>query len=301
MLPRLVDIAAAQAGVFTRAQAMAAGYTADEIRTRLRAETWSRVRHGVYQGGPSSGARETHLRQCWAATLVAGSTSVISGPSACVVHGVDLVAVPNRVHLATPHSRSARRLDVRRMELGVDEVVEVDGLRVTSLARTAVETARVLDYGPAVVAVDAVLRRARLEVSELERMLGDRDVARARRVLRFADGRSESVGESLARLALEAAGLPRPELQVPFIGRRGRYRVDFYWPEQRTIAEFDGRSKYGPGADGVRTVWDEKRREDDLRDLGNAFVRFGAADLDEPQRLRRMVETAFFRGAAFND
>lgn len=297
MLPRLSDIAAAQHGVFSRDQALRAGYSPDEIRARLRDGAWRRIRHGVYFVTAPTDSREAHLRACAAAMLVAGPTSIVTGPSACLVHGLDLVTIPTKVSVGSPHPRSAAGIDVRRMDVDATEVTEVGGIRVTTLARTAIETARVLDHAEAVVAVDAAMRRGGLRRDQLMRMLeGSRDVVRARRVVSFADPRSESVGESLARVALDVAGVPPPELQASFTGAAGRaYRVDFYWPSERTVGEFDGRVKYT----GAEVVWNEKRREDEIRALGNAFVRFGIAEVRDPARLGRLVRAGFTRGRAF--
>jgi hypothetical protein len=48
--------------------------------------------------------------------------------------------------------------------------------------------------------------------------------------------------------------------------------VDFYWEEQRTVGEFDGKIKYGrllkPGKRIEDVIFEEKVREDALRDLG---------------------------------
>jgi hypothetical protein len=55
----------------------------------------------------------------------------------------------------------------------------------------------------------------------------------ARRVVAFADGRADSVGESRSRVAIAAAGLPTPVLQweVRAEGTGGFVgRVDFGWP-----------------------------------------------------------------------
>ena len=106
----------------------------------------------------------------------------------------------------------------------------------------------------------------------------------ARRVVAFADGRSESVGESRSRVAIAAAGLPVPMLQwevrAPgsgdLIGR-----VDFGWPGLRTVGEFDGLVKYGYGygKDPVDVLVEEKRREDALRAQGLTVVRWTWGEL----------------------
>ena len=58
----------------------------------------------------------------------------------------------------------------------------------------------------------------------------------------LADGRAESPLESLGRLALLEAGLPRPELQVDLYGPHGFVaRVDGWYEEAAVAIEFDGR------------------------------------------------------------
>lgn len=55
----------------------------------------------------------------------------------------------------------------------------------------------------------------------------------------------KSVLESIARVLFAEAGLPPPVLQAQFWN--GRWwmteRVDFWWPEFRTVAEADGLAK----------------------------------------------------------
>lgn len=89
-------------------------------------------------------------------------------------------------------------------------------------------------------------------------------------------------------------------LQLPVLdGRRLVGRVDFAWPEHRTIAELDGRVKYGrllgPGDDPGEVVFREKLREDLLRDLGWEVVRWVWADLDHPERIAERLQRAFRR------
>jgi hypothetical protein len=120
-------------------------------------------------------------------------------------------------------------------------------------------------------------------------------------VVAFADGRSGSVGESRSRVAIDAAGLPPPVLQWEVFAASGVFigRVDFAWPMFRTVAEFDGKVKYGrllrPGQDAGEAVYEEKRREDALRDEDLRMVRWGWLDIDPftetAARLRRAFRT----------
>jgi len=118
----------------------------------------------------------------------------------------------------------------------------------------------------------------------------------------FADGRSESVGESRSRVAIARAGLPAPDLQVEwYAAADGRFlgRSDFGWRERRTVGEFDGRIKYGrlvpPGRQPGDVVFQEKRREDLIRGEGITVVRWTWAELDDgnaTDRIRRALHLA---------
>ena len=103
-------------------------------------------------------------------------------------------------------------------------------------------------------------------------------------------------------MVLHHLGLPPPDLQLEVYAPTGQLvgRCDFGWSDKRTLGEFDGRVKYGrllkPGQAPGDVVFDEKRREDALRDLDWQMARWINADLSNPQRLRDRVLAAFARG-----
>ena len=186
--------------------------------------------------------------------------------------------------------------------LDPEEVVELHGWPATTLARTVVDLARSVPFAQGVAAADAALRGLDpvLLLAALEREAGWPGVGRARRVVAFADGRSESAGESVSRVVLSERGLLPSDLQLPVRdGARLLGRVDFAWPEHRTLGEFDGRVKYGrllrPGEDVTEVVYREKLREDLLRDLGWQVVRWTWADLDHPEVIVERLLRAFRR------
>jgi hypothetical protein len=98
---------------------------------------------------------------------------------------------------------------------------------------------------------------------------------------------------------MHRAGLPAPELQVEVTAADGRAlgRSDFGWHRGQLLGEFDGRLKYGrllkPGETPGDAVFDEKAREDALRDGGSRVVRWTWAELAEPtivvERIRRAI------------
>ena len=181
----------------------------------------------------------------------------------------------------------------------------MDGWPATDLARTVVDLARSMPFEQGVAAADRALALG-ATVLELEAAMvragGLRGAGVARRVVAFADGRSESVGESLSRVLLADLGLMPEDLQHRVMdGPRLAGRVDFAWPSLRVIGEFDGRVKYGrlleADEDGGDAVFREKRREDRLRELGWEVVRWVWGDLAHPEVVAERLRRAFARAA----
>lgn len=176
------------------------------------------------------------------------------------------------------------------------------GVPVTSAARTAIDLARAMTFAEGVVVVDSVLRKDNVSPRQLHEVLGDcywwPGIAVAQRAVQFADPKSESVLESMSRVAMLEEGVPTPRTQVA-IGDDWEpcARVDFLWDEVKVIGEADGLAKYEP--DGRRTTRDivraEKRREERLTDAGYEIVRWGWEEANDPPRLARRLRAAFSR------
>lgn len=182
----------------------------------------------------------------------------------------------------------------------------LERLAVTSLTRTVVDLGRSVPLQQAVAAGDAALRAGLDPVDlavALQQAEGRPGIAAARRAVGLLDARSESAGESASRVVLHELGMPPSDLQLDVIDGGGLLvgRSDFAWRSQRTLGEFDGRTKYGrllrPGQTAEDALWSEKRREDALRDLGWQVVRWVWADLRRPDLLADRLQRAFQRGA----
>jgi hypothetical protein len=287
---------------------------ADELVRRVRDGCLVRVVRGVY-GAPGpreprwAAATHTLLSRAAALHLVLTGPHWFSHTTAAVLWGCEVPHVPDRVDvtsLVNPH--------VRRRQDGADvawhwtsrsertaEVSTVLALPAASLERTAFECAATLPPAHGLSIADSALRvGARPEVlrSITEEAAGQRGVRRAREVLEHADGRAESVGESVTRWAAHDAGLPAPDLQVGIETRLGWRWVDLGWRAERLAVEFDGRRKYGVDGDSaVRAVFDEKRRQDALEDEGWTVVRVVWADLADPAALGDRLRRAHRRAA----
>lgn len=181
-----------------------------------------------------------------------------------------------------------------------DQLEVVDGIPVTTLARTVVDCARALPAHRALVIADSAVRAGLREHDVhrcVESLRGGRGIRRARWLLTLVDGGSESPGETLTRLALIEAGLPRPVTQVPVHTAEGMRYGDMGWPDRRVLVEFDGRVKYadGHGSGGAAALIAEKRRQEAIEDAGWIVLRVMWEDLRTPERLTERVLSAFHR------
>jgi hypothetical protein len=295
-----------------RQRALRRGISDDEIARLHRSRAWTRLQRGAYIiGDPELSARARHLLQANATMAVLRAPATLSHASAAALHGLPLWRVPlQRVHITRhPPARSDQgtRLRSHVARLPEQDVVEVSGYSVTTVARTVVDLARWLPFGPALVVADAALADGATTRDELSAVLdassGTRGSRSAARVVASADGRSESVGESRSRALMIELDLPLPDLQVEVRSESGVLvgRTDFGWREQRLLGEFDGRIKYGrllrPGQTPGDAVFEEKRREDALRDQNYGVVRWVWQDLDQPGQWASMIRRRLLRAA----
>ncbi|MGN6694316.1 MAG: type IV toxin-antitoxin system AbiEi family antitoxin domain-containing protein [Aquihabitans sp.] len=133
---RIGTLAAAQHGLVSAQQASASGLSATQMRGRVLSGRWERIGRGVYR---IRGAPVTPLQPAMAAVL-ARPDGAISFLNAAQVIGLT-VAGPPKPWLTVPASSSARSplARIHRSDLPQDQVVVVQGIRVTTAARTLVD------------------------------------------------------------------------------------------------------------------------------------------------------------------
>ncbi|MEQ1738112.1 MAG: hypothetical protein ABL886_17130, partial [Rhodoglobus sp.] len=163
-----------------------------------------------------------------------------------------------------------------------DEVVLLDGLRVSSPARTWRELASILDEADLVAAGDALIHHARelTDINELTSVvMRDRTYPGrryARDALHHLSNRAESRAESLLRIALWRAGLPAMLVNQDIVDRTGSLlaRVDLLFRDFPVAVEYDGDQHRTDAFQWRRDV----RRLGDLEDAGISVVRVTADD-----------------------
>ena len=288
---------------FTAAIAAHLGVSRKQLRALVARGLVRRVVQGVY--AVAQAPNDLTFR-AMALNLVVSPSAIVVDRTAAWLHGVNIlprsareVAVPVEV-FQEPGTR-CRRGGVVSGEriLHPLDVVEIDGLRVTSPLRTAHDLGRLLWRFDALSALDQFLRIGVDQdslVLGVERYKGYRGVIQLRYLVLIADPRSESPGESALRLYWYDAGLPTPELQWWVYDDRGVgiYRLDLALPEVRYAAEYDGvefhTSDVDKDHDGERRDWLDRSRGWEIGVFVNQDVY--APGADPCPRLRTGLDTA---------
>ncbi len=298
------------AGVMTTAELAAAGVSRGQLRRLVRRGAWRRLAHGVFAPAEAVAAEagdpaDKHAVRVAAALAVSALDAVASHHSAAAIHALELLGRRSgeTVALTRPPGTAGCRtggpgICLHIAALPAGHVISRRGLPVTSVARTVVDLARASSFRAGVVAADSALRGRQTSKADLDLCItacaGWPGIQNARRVIAFADGRAESVLESISRVAFADLGLPPPDLQA-WVGDKDEIigRADFLWRTYRTVGEADGALKY---ADPARAMA-QLERDAMLRAAGFEVVHFTWRDITRtPDQVAASIKTAFRRG-----
>jgi very-short-patch-repair endonuclease len=275
-----------KAGPFRLADAVRAGLD----RWHLEGSSWRRLGPSVYAW---VGLRDTPELRLRAASLRLPPTAVFSGLTAAWLHGLDVVACePIEVTIPKGIGISARSgILVRRAATATAEVVNVRGMRATSILRTLSDLCIRLSAMEAVVIADMALHAGLTSLGDLNSLSLSRaqcvGVGNLRLVASLAEPAAESPMETRLRMVLVLGGLPRPQAQVSLHDSSGRFlaRPDLYYPDHRLGLEYDG---------GIHrtSLADDNRRQNRLLTAGIRLLRFTAGDvLHNPDSITAQVRT----------
>lgn len=247
------------------------------------------IRRGVYIASASAQSlgRLERYRQLVLAVGHQRAHPVFAGFSAAVLRGLPVIGpVADTVYLLSPTASGRRRNGVIEMpNRSSIQLVEHQGLVLTSIADTLIDVARTLPLPTALAMFDAALHIPRFgavpplcTVEELleacERRLPFHGSQRVRALCGRATTLVESPLESLSRVQFEVLGAPAPVLQYPVFlpGSNRTVFLDFAWPKHRVWGEADGDGKYlgnalrsGDTRSPGEIVREEKRREREVR------------------------------------
>lgn len=283
-------LAADQHGVVSRSQLERAGLSIDVADRYLRIGRMTRLHRGVYQLGPAAGP---HAR-LMAAALACGDTAALSHLSGAGLWR--LLIESDGIVDVTVSGRSESRAGIRvhRAQLRPDEVTVMQGMRVTTPARTLYDLAGMVVESRRELPARGPIRNG---ADNSSRVVVHRDVERALAealvqrfttrpaMLAWLDHR-HGHGASLLRELLESnvkPALTRSEAEERFLDlvRRGntgdpavnviveRYEVDFLWRAERLIVEVDGHRYHA----SKRAFENDRRRDAVLAAAGYTVMR----------------------------
>lgn len=320
----LADIA--QHGVVSTADARALGIGTGQLRLLVRSGRLLPLVRGWYAVAPVVGeapwrtadsftaARSLHRLRTAALLRSFEGRVTASHQSAVVLRGGRLWRADlETVHLTrTRDDHSRHRLGaVLHPRVAMEPTTAPDGLSTVPMAVAVVQVGLVPIAGrhspdpmESLIAADGALHDGHITREELDSALAlhrrHPQVEGVRLLLRHADGRHESVGETRLAHVLRNLGYPFTP-QVPVIARGVTRRGDFGIDGTDVVVEFDGLAKYAegsvrPGFPRVRrALADEKARQSDLEDAGKEVARVVWADLDHPAGIKAKVDRAIER------
>lgn len=226
-------------GPFIGSAAIAAGrLTRHRLRTQFVA-----VHHDVYIGKGVELTPVLRAKACW---LRSRRRGILAGYSASALHGARWIDSRRPAVIIDTNRRRVPGVEVWEQLLEPDEICVVDGMRLTTPERTALDLACRYPVDQAVAAIDSLARATRLKLADVDllaqRYRGHRGMRRARAALDLVDAGAESPRETWLRLVIIRAGFPRPQTQIPVYNEYGVLigEVDTGWEEIKVAAEYEG-------------------------------------------------------------
>lgn len=281
----LNQLLAQQGGVVSRSQALACGISTRTIARRVASREWRVLFRGVYLVGGHPVTDAVRVRAAW---LACGERSTVTGPAAAFWFGLRDRA-PGRIAITLPRTaRCGTRPGVllRRRDLAPPDRVSYDGVALTALPLTVLETAIVPGSGPAFL--DRALQKY-VGFGELHaaycRNNGAHGMLRAGELLIAAADRADSAAERRLLRLLREAGITGYVRGLAV----GPWLLDVAFPRSRVWLEVDGWAWHAD----VERFRADRRKQNALVADGWTVLRFTWADLtDTPDDTVRRVRAA---------
>lgn len=273
---------------FLGTEALAAGdVTPYQLRSRFVA-----LHQDVYVAKGVELTPVLRARACW---LRSRRRGILAGFSAAALHGARWIDPARPATMIDTNRRPTAGVKVWWERIERDEVSTVDGMQVTTSARTALDLARRYPLDVAVAAIDALGRAVELQPADVELLLdryrGRRGMKDARAALELIDDGAQSPKESWLRLLLISAGLPPPQTQIAVRDEWGYAAayLDMGWEDLKIAVEYDGDHHRTDRFQYVKDI----RRLEMLERMGWIVIRVIAED--HPEDILRRVHEASAR------
>ncbi|MCB2175899.1 MAG: endonuclease domain-containing protein [Actinomycetales bacterium] len=289
-------VARGQSGLFTVAQALEAGATADTVRSRRRSGRWVRVAGDAFAlaGAPVPvDARIQAVGLTW-------PDGVVCLAAAALAHGLP-VREPDDIDVIVARRTPSRHgLRTHLLPLSETDVTRVGLTRLTGLDRTIADCLGRLGPEDAQGVLAWTMTRGLLDPSELDRAIRERpgswgNVPR-RRALGMARLGAASVAELRLHDLLRRGDLSgwMPNAPIRDVTGRTIARADALFAAERVVIEVDGRAYHG-----AERFQADRDRDNALVAAGYLVLRFTWLDLTKhPARTLARIRAALRRSRA---
>lgn len=249
-----------------------AGMTANQLYEARIEGAVRRILDRVFVDAHAADTRQLRIE---AMKLIAPNHAVVADDWASWIYNVDTFA-PSKRHslsptLLVPHGQSRTRIDdlaCRQALIKSKDILEIDGLKITTPVRTASDFLRKKWRPYALSAADSMAHAGLVTMEEVWEFVaplkGYRGIRQARNLALLIEARAASPGESWTRLRIVDAGFAIPESQWEVLDREGNTRfLDLAYPKLMIAIEFDGA--------GFHTAEVDKRHDKYRRKLVSAL------------------------------
>jgi hypothetical protein len=249
---QLAAIAELQAGAVASRQLRGIGLSHKDVKVRLRRGTLEpTAARGVYR---VAGSERSWRQDLWVALLAGPQGTVASHVSAAALRG--LMAEPSIPQVTVPRGTSGRfgGAVVHYASVDTFDRVQAEGIESTSVPRTLVECAAVLNQKALNNLFDAALGRHlctyREVVAAWKRAGRVRGGNRLEEALKPYESGAEPGSVAAANVLRRICewGFPMPLCEYDVCNERGEWlaTVDFIWPARAFVLEYDGGKDHGP-------------------------------------------------------
>ncbi|WHU45996.1 hypothetical protein QNM97_18580 [Gordonia sp. L191] len=272
------------------------GLTADELDVGLR-----RLH------GDALVPRDTFLTATQRIAAVVANTGgqpIVSATAATILHGSRWYEADFAIELIrhpTGCNRGTGLTQITRTDLTDDDIVDVDGVLVTSPVRTAFDIGRVAPDWRALGYLCALARATDFSVAELGRYVDDRPgrrgVCQLREMLPYINPAFESPPEAWLFLIAVRGQLPTPDIQIEVSDADGIVyaRIDLGYEELKIGIEYDG-EEFHSTPDQV--AYGERRRRM-LEAAGWIMIYIDKVRLRDPMGIIREIAAALHARGAY--
>ncbi len=291
-------LGAKQRYLLRRDQLLEVGFDGYELRKWLEQGSLASLLPATYR---LTAYPETWEQRVQAADWWGGAGAAACGPTAAALHGLQAYDRSGPVHLSLPTSpklpRKQRGFDLLLHPgrvLGPWDLEQREGLVFTRIERTLLDLAPTLTPEQLEALVDECLEKGLTHAGRLRACLqrlkgkGRKGTEPFGRLLKLRANtllRTDSPMETQFLKFLDGLGLKAPRTRYWVSRGTICYRLDLAYVDERVGIEIDSRRFH----DGWAERLADMDRQNDLVAWGWRILRFTHKDLNEPERVRRLI------------